>query len=340
MPNRALHSNTPDELAFLDAARAGDSAAVMSFLAKGLDPNTPDLRDGPWNVTPLMHAAIGGHDEVIRALLKSKARVSAATRNVGDERRGETALHYAAAGGHPPTARLLLDAKANINKLSPSSGTPLAVAVEERKPEMVGFLLEKGADPNLAGSFTGWTPLHIAVNNVDLQLVRLLIAKGADVNARDAAGWTPFMKSTSEPDPPGLLVNLPSRTNPEEPGFSFYAMAGEVHGRMQKHLKSGVRGPDPAIPRFLIANGADLTAADRSGFTCLMWAVVSRAPWLVTEVLNRGVDPNAMDSEGATALDIAVRDGLLKIQQILRHAGAKPAAELRPRIKTTRRGRD
>lgn len=291
MPKREFYSNTPEEIALLDASAQGDLPTVRQLLAQGLDPNTPDMREDPWNVTPLMHAAGSGHEEVVRELLAAKAKVNLADKSFPGEGGGETALHYAAANGHVGAAKLLLVAKAGIDKLSRFGRTPLTVAVQQQQKDMVQFLLEQGADPDMAGKTDGETPLLAAVDAGSLELVKLLVKYGSDVSASDGGGTTPFMYASESME----------------------------------------------IALFLIKAGADLEAAEWDGTTSLMWAVIGENAKLVAEVLKRGVNVNALDNEGQSALDFAIRDKLPEIQALLRQAGAQTGAELRPPKKPARK---
>lgn len=294
MPKRKFTSNTPDEIALLDGARAGDLDTVKRLLDQGLDPNTPDMRDTPWEVTPLMCASVGGHSEVVRTLLKAGAKVHLVNKNVPGERSGETALHYAAAGGHTNTAKLLLESKADIDKVSQFSGTPLTVAVEEQQLNMVQFLLDSGANANVVDKKLKQTPLHVAASLGFIESAKLLIKHGANINAKDGVGQTPFM----------------------EAAFS-----------------------SPEIAFMLIDNSVDLKAAQEDGTTCLMWAVISKTPKLVSEVLKHRININALNDEGKSALDLAIRDKLPEIEALLREAGAKTGGELRPTKKSAVRKR-
>jgi ankyrin repeat protein len=64
-----------------------------------------------------------------------------------------TLLHHVAADGDIPKARLLLDHGADIDALDEEyRSTPLGMAARWGRTAMVAFLLERGADPNLAGA--------------------------------------------------------------------------------------------------------------------------------------------------------------------------------------------
>ena len=39
---------------------------------------------------------------------------------------------------------------------------------------------------------SGWTPLHLAANKGKIEVVETLIAAGADINAVAGNGWTPL----------------------------------------------------------------------------------------------------------------------------------------------------
>jgi ankyrin repeat protein len=63
-----------------------------------------------------------------------------------------TLLHHVASDGDIPKARLLLDHGATIDAIDEEyRSTPLGMAARWGRADMVDFLLERGADPNLAG---------------------------------------------------------------------------------------------------------------------------------------------------------------------------------------------
>ncbi len=68
--------------------------------------------------------------------------------------------------------------------------TPLWAAAVAGKTRMVEYLLDKGADPNVA-AFHGATPLHAAVQRDRHDLVPLLLAAGADPHRLDGNGRSP-----------------------------------------------------------------------------------------------------------------------------------------------------
>jgi ankyrin repeat protein len=58
-------------------------------------------------------------------------------------------------------------------------------------PDVVAYLLERGADPNIPGAL-GHTALHVAAMRGWPQLTKLLLTHGADPQLEDNAGRTPI----------------------------------------------------------------------------------------------------------------------------------------------------
>jgi ankyrin repeat protein len=111
---------------------------------------------------------------------------------------GAQPLHFAAFFGYPEACRLLLDHDADpgihaqgFNRVAPIN----AAAANDAKgdavaTEIVGLLLERGADPNAAQG-GGATALHTAALVQNAELARLLLDHGADPDAAMDDGRTP-----------------------------------------------------------------------------------------------------------------------------------------------------
>ncbi len=86
---------------------------------------------------------------------------------------------------------MLLDGGADANMASTDDGrTPLYVAAEHGRAELVRMLLDGGADGNKARTDNGRTPLYVAAEKGHVGLVRALLESGAgvDVNAARSDG--------------------------------------------------------------------------------------------------------------------------------------------------------
>tara|TARA_B110000444_G_scaffold226430_1_gene230954 strand:+ start:488 stop:1396 length:909 start_codon:yes stop_codon:yes gene_type:complete len=105
-----------------------------------------------------------------------------------------TALHLAALYGQPKVMRLLVEAGADVDAYDARGNTPLLIATEQRRTDVVMELIKLGADVNRKKKPRLATPLHAAVLRMDMGSVVALLTAGADVNAvvdGKYLEWTP-----------------------------------------------------------------------------------------------------------------------------------------------------
>jgi ankyrin repeat protein len=258
-------------------------------------------------------AAIGGSDDVDFPQPQSNRPVELWG--------GVTALVFAARQGDLESAKLLLEHGADVNQQTEGGWTPLLVAVQNRYYELAEFLLEHGADPSIQNK-GGWSPLYIATDNRNieggdyptrkpdrdhLEIIKLLLEHGADVNTR--------MHSSTE-----TRTVFTHQWLYEEGATPFLRAA---------------QSSDLVLMKLLLEHGADpnLTTDDRT--TPLM--VASGIGWVegvtyewsrdanvetVEMLLDLGLDVNARNSEGRTALMGAAHKGRNEIVQLLVDRGA------------------
>jgi ankyrin repeat protein len=134
--------------------------------------------------TPLQIASDCNSLKIMAVLLSHNADVNALDYN------GLTALCIAARRGNIEAAKILIQNGAPLNS-NPKKRYPLMSAVGEQKREMVKFLLEMGADPNMASEY-GMVPLHRAASDDDANIVQMLLDYGANSNAMDRAQQMPL----------------------------------------------------------------------------------------------------------------------------------------------------
>ena len=325
-PNAARLSG---ETVLMTAARTGSAKLVRALLAAGADTRGRGHFKGQ---TPLMWAASEGHADIVEVLLEVGADVQARSQH------GTTALLLAARHGDVETARVLLAAGADVNAAEPMLAFNARIDVEEsqtsaRSPllvasasqvatsgweyglqvepstheELAVFLLEQGADPNMPDSI-GRTPLHAAVETGKADLVKALLAHGADPNARlDEA---PFVFK-------GDFVSY-----------------GRFVGATPLWLAAAARVPNVQILRDIVDAGGDPEAPADDGTTPLMAAVgmvqnearqadEPEALELVTLLVGRDIELNAVDRRGRSAVHGAARLARNTLISVLAQHGAK-----------------
>lgn len=90
-------------------------------------------------------------------------------------------LHDAAASGHIRIVELLLSMGYDINHtVHPEESTPVSRAVHNGHVDMVRYLLDHEANPNIGRLLIG--AINEEPGTVGLELVKLLVEHGADVN--------------------------------------------------------------------------------------------------------------------------------------------------------------
>ena len=312
------------------ASRNGSPAIVRALLAAGADANAGEAA----GQTSLMWAAAAGHADAVSALLDGGADPLRAL-----ERSGMTALMFAARHGRLEVCRRLVAAGVPVDAVTetgprddraPRTGMSAQMfAVESGHLAVALELVRLGADPNDQRS--RFAPLHAIswvrraelgdnpagdpepriTGGIDsLEYVRRLIAAGADVNLRLA---------NAKVDPKRL----------NRKGATPFLLAA--------------RGADLPLMSLLLELGADPTIPNATGTTSLMAAAgvgvkaVGEEPGLPPEVnaavrllADLGLDVNAVDSEGDTAMHGAALRNYPSTVRLLAELGADPAVWNRP----------
>ena len=317
---RALYSDWPSQItsepraqyrpvggltALLYAARGGCYDCVEALIAAGADVNTPT----PEGVTVLMTAIDNDHNDVAKLLLDRGANPG-----VWDWW-GRTALYIAidrkealaapgrgglgggggrgGRGAAPPaaarTGRPAVPTMDIINALLSADVDP-EPQLNMHRPSRGGNS-GRFVDPLLS---TGCTPLLRATMNSDMEVIRALLAKGASPNVNDM-GLTPFLVAAG--------VGTGSRGGT---GLAAAASAGGTanialldlliqHGADVNTQVTGTKTYSMRISRAPSAN---------EGMTALHYAAQTGKKDLVRYLLDKGVNPEIVDSNGKKAIDL------------------------------------
>lgn len=336
-PNAKLVSG---ETVLMNASRTGNPAVVEQLLAEGADVNARATR----NQTALMWAVAQKHPEVTKVLLAHHADVHAKSDawnyvmavpphgyleyNKAIPHGDDTPLLFAARVGDLESAKMLVAAGADVNEADAWGISTTVLAAHAGFPDLVSFLLDKGANPNAAKA--GFTALDEAIMRRDEKMVSALLDHGADANAPLQA-WTPTRRTSKD-------YNF----DPELVGASPFWLAA--------------RFTEPNVLRMLLKHGADphfihhgdkvvegrggtpfehrkdvttplMAAMGIGGGTA--WIDIDRAERepialeTVKLIVDAGVDINAVNTDGRTALDGARTLRYQSVIQYLTDKGAK-----------------
>ncbi|GAB0180489.1 M-phase phosphoprotein 8 [Grus japonensis] len=142
-----------------DAVKSGDYMTVKMALSSNEEYNL-DQEDSS-GMTLVMHAAAGGHDDLLRVLIRKGAKVN------GRQKNGTTALIHAAEKNFLTTVAILLEAGAYVNMQQSSGETALMKACKRGNSDIVRLMIESGADCNILSKHQN-SALHFAkqCNNI------------------------------------------------------------------------------------------------------------------------------------------------------------------------------
>jgi len=215
-----------------------------------------------------------------------------------------------------PVVNLLLDAGANVN--SPPSNThtsALQAAVEELKHAFVDRLLDLGADVNAHDPRFG-TALSSAARWSTVELVRKLVEKGADPTlAGEKSGSvvsTPFHPFEHRPTPPSSPLQAAARRRSVAaveyllslPQVDVMQLSGRTGHAL--HAAARCQGDDGVrVMRLLLDAGADPNACGGKYNTALQAAAKHGNLENVKFLLRAGADPSIEGGKYGSALKAA-----------------------------------
>jgi uncharacterized protein len=334
-PDRALLAG---ETPLMVAARTGSAGVVELLLKKGANPNARGAR----GQTALMWAVAQKHPDVVKLLIANRADIHAKSDtwsqvmavpphglleyNRAIPHGGDTALMFAARAGDLVSAKLLVSAGASVNDQDAWGVSAMVLAAHSGFSELVEFLLDNGADPDAAAP--GFTALHEAIMRRDERTARALLAHGADPNV-PLKVWTPTRRSSKDfhfgPELVGATPFWLAARFTEPALMQLLAEYGAdplfVHHAEYYRDEGAAEKRKEVITALMAATGMGGGAAwvqpDRTRRETLMLDAVKLAVEL-------GVDINAANTDGRTALDAAVASKFESVIAFLTDQGAKP----------------
>jgi len=321
---QAMIQNSPD---LINGSGSGGMTPLCQAASKGqlrvvtflLDHGAAIDRQGSGG-SPLRHATSGGHKAVVELLLQRGADVNA------KDGSGGTALHEAAASGFLSLAKVLVEHKADLNAHTSTINrerTPLYRAIEKGFPEMVAYLISKGADVN-AGGADGMTPLMCAAAYGHPELLAPLLAAGAkpDLASKEAEVALNFAISSGQVDSVRNL--LKAKVDPNAGQFSPLLQAIQAGNTaiVQRLLEAGADANRSGQLKQGVKTEPYTSPFPRTTFTPLSLAASGGNVEAVKLLLQHKADPNAVGSDGLPVILYGVVNA--EVLKALLDAGARP----------------
>ena len=224
-------------------------------------------------------------------------------------------MHIAGGGGNIDALELLHRYGVNVNGI-PGGVPPLVYMMTwGDNPAGPYWLLEHGADPNLAWGVDDEAPLHVAARRWDVSMVERLVQHGGDVSRRRADGSTPhtlaelhgntdiaawllahgaknelsaldrFIAACARADRAGAETMLAARPSLRT------ELRPEHHLMLHRPAESG----NAAVLETMLACGFETEAKDKDKVTPLHRAAMGGHVDAVRVLLKYGADVNAKD---------------------------------------------
>lgn len=323
------------------AGRAANIRVLCEFIKKS-DPNLACINQkNRQSFTPLHIAAMKGHPDAARMLIKCGALVDPQT---GASKAHITPLMLACQHGHLDLVKILVEAGAQVNKRDKLKRTALTHAVIDGNSHIASYLLMLGADPDVADN-SGNSVVHYAAAYGWYFCLKMLIDAGAKVNVFNDWKLTPlgvaYMKghmglADMLLQQPGIDLNCQ-----DENGMTLVALT--LAG-------GGVVSPSTLeqLNYLIVEKKADCTVKDSHGNSALHTLAASEVPTvnirniinadevkkriqlqlkIAQLLLDHNCEPNDLNDEKLPPCMIAAKRGNMALANFLMKKGSRVTTE-------------
>jgi ankyrin repeat protein len=234
-----------------------------------------------------------GNTEALRALLEEGSDLSFLNRY--HSKYGKHALVTAAEEGRIEATEILLQIKVvDLEMRDNFEMSPVLYAAKEGQNEILGLLIQFGANPNIEYVKTNENGLHLATQKNNVETVQFLIEREVPCDKQNLRLETPlsiaikyeFYEIAELLLSQGCDINV-RRTLGDSPLF-----AAVFDNRLQ-------------TVNYILQHGGRITHRNDNGETALMVACKHSSLEVVQVLLDAGADINAVDNGGRSALFIA-----------------------------------
>ncbi len=280
--------------------RLKDLEIIDYFQKKGLDLNSKDNEGN----SAFSYAAKGGNIDVMDALIKKG--IDYQSKN----KLGGNAILVASQGIRGATPKLetfefLVEKGIDPNVVNKNGETPLILLSRRNEDaSLLRFFLEKGVDANQTNAEGNNALINAAEGNT-LEIVKLLASKTEDINHQNEEGQTALMLAVrgNSDEVVAYLIKKGAKLNLEDNDGNNLVYYWATSGKRTRD--GGVIPPSKEKLSLLKENGLKVNQPQPNGSTLLHIAVQNNNLALTQKAAEWGVNVNAKNNEGNTALLLA-----------------------------------
>ncbi|XP_067685531.1 serine/threonine-protein phosphatase 6 regulatory ankyrin repeat subunit A-like [Haliotis asinina] len=315
------------------ACRRGNVEMVNDILTqKFVDINTK----GYMGMPPVLLAVCFFNREVFEFLVKKGADLSVV------DKHGDNILHLVCRYGNMKIVNYILThTTLNINSTNNKKMTPLLMAAYHGKKDVLGLLLETGADTS-AVDHKNNNVLHLSCTGGHVDTVKFILNLNiVDINSKDLSGMTPVMLaaywgkreifyilvqqgadlSITDQIGDNILHKACIGGNKDTVKHVLKLHIVDINSRGSKGMTAllyAAEYSDGDMFDLLLRNGADLSVVNDDGNNALHLACEEGANDIVESVLSQStVNITAKNNKGLNAAEIAREEGYLSTAKLL-----------------------
>ena len=258
----------------MTAAKNEDFATLRVLLNAGADPDAHTTSAWP----PLVTAAANGDQRAVQALLNHGADPNILTFSKA------TPMLKAVEAGCAACVRLLAEAGATALGRNGRGETPLVIAIQSDRQDIVAILVNANQPPGSAAD------LFFAARKPEPDLLRTLLSLGVDPDARNDQGDTLLLY---------LAANSPYRRQTPEAAVAVArvlldngADSEAATSRDWTPLARAAKNGHTALARLLIEKGADANVTTDDGRTPLLESLWAGHREIAAALVGAGADPS------------------------------------------------
>jgi len=322
------------------AAKIGSLVAIKKHLEAGTDVNGQNKN----GYTALHFAASAGQVDAVSLLIESKADLA-----LGDKAK-RTALHHAVSNKQQATVTLLLEKGASVNAKDKKGETPLDYATGKSRAAIAELLRSNGG--KTSRELLAAENIFIAAEVGDVESINKLLASGVDVNAKNKGGYTALHLAAKRGQDAAAAALLEAKADVALTSKSSKTALHYVaryngnldlakrlvdskvpinakDGSKKTALNYALSGKHTELAELLRSNGGKTSKELAAAGSIFAAAEVGDLEALNKLLAVEGVDVNATNKSGYTALHLAVRKGRKDAAAMLIEKGANVNAQRR-----------